>query len=455
MNDWNACVSQRLDGFVNRLFQWMRIKSISADSAYRRDIDAAANWLIDAMRPVLGHAETVSDFGLPLAIGRTERRTDRPTILIYGHYDVQPADRADGWSTDPFEPTCIDGKLVGRGACDNKAPVMMILAALELLRERGELPINVIMLIEGEEETSGHGVLKYVEAHRDELSPDLIVLSDTGGFSADRPAITYGTRGIVYKEIELIGPARDVHSGSFGGIVIDPNMALAKLLAQLIDGSGRLTIDGLYDTVQPIADDEHRQLASLNWNANEICSSLATPSLIGEANYLPLERLGCRPSITINGIWGGYTGEGSKTVLPARAHAKLSVRIVPNQSADVVSSQIDAALRKLVDPRVTLNIKTFGTADPFLGRRTGPAIDAATAAVTDAFGVAPAMLREGGTLPILAFFQKHLTDNTLPLGFSRPDCGAHGPNEYFHLDDFRRGIATFAALFSQLGSTLR
>jgi acetylornithine deacetylase/succinyl-diaminopimelate desuccinylase-like protein len=455
MSDWNARVSERLDDFVARLFQWMRMRSISADPAYRAEIDAAAAWLVEAMRPVLGHAETVSEFGLPLAIGRTERRGDRPTVLVYGHYDVQPADRADGWSTDPFEPACIDGRLVGRGASDDKAPVMMILAALELLRERGELPVNVIMLIEGEEECSGHGVLKYVEAHRESLSPDLIVLSDTGGFSADRPAITYGTRGIVYKEIELVGPARDVHSGSFGGIVVDPNMAMAKLLAQLIDDSGRLNIAGLYDAVRPIGDDEHRQMAALNWNANDVCQSLATPSLIGESEYLPLERLGCRPSITINGVWGGYTGEGSKTVLPARAHAKLSVRLVPDQSAEVVSAQIDAALRSLVDPRVTLNIKTFGTADPFLGRRTGPAIDAATAAITEAFGVAPAMLREGGTLPILAFFQKHLTDNILPIGFSRPDCGAHGPSEYFHRDDFRRGIATFATLFSTLGSTLR
>lgn len=439
-------VDKNIDRFLHRLLALLRIPSVSADPTCYEHIDRAATYLADYLNDLLGDVNVDRQFGHPIITAQSPPDPDKPTVLFYGHYDVQPAEPADGWHTDPFQPVLQNGKITGRGAADNKGPVVMALAAVEILKHAGPLPVHVKVILEGEEEASGQAIFKYVETHRQRLACDLLLICDTGGFAPGRPAISYGARGLVYKQIDMVGPNQDLHSGSFGGVVPNPAAALVDLLARLIAPDGKIAIAGLYDRVRPIDPDEHDQFAALPYDVDQLRQRFDLNDLAGETEFLPLERLGCRPNLAINGLAGGYTGEGPKTVLPSRASAKISIRLVPDQRAADVSEQLDHTIRTLADPAVTTTITTMGLADPYLGPRTGPAIDAACHAIRHAFGQPPALLREGGTLPILASFKQHLTESILPIGFSRPDCSAHGPNEYFHLDDFRRGICALCRL---------
>ncbi|NLX06969.1 MAG: M20 family dipeptidase [Phycisphaerae bacterium] len=451
MTDFAQQVNQRFEEFQARLLEFLRFRSVSADRALHGEVAAAARWLADYLHELLGHAEIHDGLGLPLIYAQTEQDPDKPTVLFYGHYDVQPAHREDGWATEPFEPTMVDGRIVGRGTADDKAPIILYLSAVQLLREQGALPVNLKVIFEGEEESTGEAIFKFVEGRRDHLACDLLISTDAGGFAPGRPAITYGTRGIVYKQIDVTGPNQDLHSGTFGGLVPDPGAALVSVLGRLIGPDGRIDVPGLYDRVRPIASEEHEQFLSLDFGEEDLCRRLEVEGLAGEPEFLPVERLWCRPSLTINGLVGGYTGEGPKTVLPSKASAKLSVRIVPDQTPQEISALLDRRILDLADRRVRTTVQTLGLAEPYLGPRTGPAVAATFKAVLGAFGIEPAMVREGGTLPIMPFFARKLTERILLLGFTRPDCGAHGPNEYFHIDDFRRGIHAVALLLEELG----
>jgi len=450
MTEFDVLVERRLAEFLDRLFSLLRIRSVSADPGYRDQVNQCAEWLAGYLKQLLGHAEVIGDFGLPLVYAHSQHEPTKPTVLFYAHYDVQPAKMADGWSADPFEPGVVDGKIIARGAADDKGPMMMVLSAIELLNELGSLPVNFKVIVEGEEEASGDAIFKFVESHRRRLGCDVLVLCDTGGFGQDQPAITYGTRGIVYKQIDMVGPNRDLHSGAFGGIVANPAQALVSLLGRLVDAGGRINVPGFYDRVRPIEPEEHEQIAALPYDEGQVARQLELKALSGESDFLPLERLGCRPDLSVNGIVSGYTGEGPKTVLPSSASAKISARIVPDQRAAEVSELLDRTILALADPGVTTMIKTMGLADPYLAPRTGPVIDAACRVIRDAFGTAPALVREGGTIPILPFFKDKLTSTILAMGFARPDSAAHGPNEYFHIDDFRRGICAICSLFGEL-----
>lgn len=451
MADFGELVAGRVDRILDTLFELLRFKSVGADPSCHDQVRRCADWLVAYLHDLLGCAEADDSFGLPVIYAASEPDPARPTVLIYGHYDVQPAKVEDGWSCDPFEPVIVDEKIVARGAADNKGPLMVYLGALELLKTLGPLPVNVKVLLEGEEESAGEAIFKYIDANRHEkLKCDFILNSDAGGFGSGRPAITYGTRGMVYKQIDLVGANRDLHSGGFGGIVPNPAEALVHLLAGLVERDGKINVPGLYDKVRPIDPDEHEQTACLPRTADEYLGDVEIKDLTGEKQFLPMERLWCRPNLCINGIVTGYTGAGPKTVLPARASAKLSVRIVPDQQPKEISELLDRAIRDLADPAVTIDIQTMGLADAYLGARTGPLIDAACEASLEATGHKPAMVREGGTLPILPFFQRTLCANILALGFTTPDCGAHGPNEFFNVRDFRQGIQTVGLFYQHL-----
>jgi acetylornithine deacetylase/succinyl-diaminopimelate desuccinylase-like protein len=450
MPDLAALVNERIDSFLGTLFCLLRFKSVSADPLCRQEISRCSDWLVDYLKKLLGHAEANTDYGLPVVYAETPAAPDRPTVLLYGHYDVQPAQSDDGWTTDPFEPQLIDGRMVARGIADNKGPLMVYLSALELLKPLGPLPVNVKVILEGEEESAGDAIAKYIEAHREKLRCDLIISTDAGGFGRGRPALTYGYRGMVYKQIDVVGPNQDLHSGSFGGIVPNPAQALVRILDRLVEPDGKINVPGLYDKVRPIDPEEHERIAALPRTTEQYLGGIKVKGLAGESEFLPMERLWCRPNLCINGIVSGYTGAGAKTVLPARASAKFSVRIVPDQQPEEVSELLDRAILDLADPAVDVTIQTLGTAEPFLGLRTGPAVDAACRASQEVAGVEPARVREGGTVPIMAFFKRHLTGNILALGFTTPDCGAHGPNEFFNLADFRQGIQIVGLMLNYL-----
>jgi len=452
MPEYDDLVRERSERFLGLLFELIRLKSVGADPQCRDEMIRCADRLVGFLNDLLGHAEKDDSFGLPLVYGETPP-TDKPTVLLYGHYDVQPAAMADGWSSEPFEPVVRDGRILGRGTADNKGPLIIYLSAIELLKSLGPLPVNFKVLVEGEEESGGDAIFRFIETNRDRLRCDLVISTDAGGFRPGQPAIACGTRGLVYKQIDITGANQDLHSGTFGGIIPDPVAVLSSILAGLVEPSGKINVPGLYDKVRPIEPDEHEQIAKLPYDTEQLCRRFGLKQLAGEKEFLPLERLGCRPHLSVNGIVGGYTGAGPKTVLPDRASAKLSVRIVPDQEPEEISELLDRRIRALADPAVKIEISTLSLADPYLGPRAGPAVDAARKACVESFGIGPAMLREGGTLPILPFFKKQLTENILVLGFTRPDCSAHGPDEYFHIDDFQRGIKTACLLYQYLGES--
>jgi len=451
MSQLKAHVQRNLDLYLSRLYEYLRFPSVSADPARRSDIAACARWLADYLGELLGEVEVNDRFGLPVVRAATKRDPAKPTVLLYGHYDVQPARVEDGWRTPPFEPTLVDGRIIGRGAADNKGPLLTYLFGLELAKRQGELPVNLIVLVEGEEESTGQALGRFIAANRSRLTAEAILNTDSGGLLPARPALTYGTRGIVYKQIDLEGANQDLHSGAFGGLVPNPAEALVHLLGELAGSDGRINIPELYDRVRPIDPDEHQQFLELEYDIEGLKTRFDLRELAGETEFLPVERLWCRPNLCINGLVGGYTGEGSKTVLPSRASAKFSVRIVPDQDPGEVSDLIDRRLNELADPGVKMTIRTLGLAEPYLGPRTGPLVEAARSACREAGGVEPATIREGGTIPILRELEQAISPNILMLGFSRPDCGAHGPGEYYHLDDFALGIETVALLIAKLG----
>lgn len=454
MNEYRQRIERCHDDFLQKLITVLKFPSVSADPAFDRDLRACADWVSDYLRNIGGSVEQIHDYGRPIVYAEFAAGAGKPTVLLYGHYDVQPANDRSLWPQDPFEPRIDGRRLVARGASDNKGPFMAYLAALEVCRAAGRLPVNVKIVLEGEEESSGRAIFDLVEKQTARLKCDLVVSTDASGFFPGQPAITYGTRGLVYKQIDLYGPRQDLHSGSFGGAVQNPASALALMLGSLFDANGHINIPGIYDKVRPLGADERQGFRELEFNEQDYCAGLGISRTISEPGFSPVEQLWCRPNLAVNGFMSGYTGEGAKTVLPATAMAKLSMRLVPDQDPEEISALMDAHLKRICPPGVRMEITNLGMAEPFLGPREGPAVDAATAAIEKAFGARPAFIREGGTLPIMAHFKEYLTENILIIGLTRPDSGAHGPNEYFHLDDFGRGIEMCCVLFEQLAERL-
>lgn len=448
-------LNQNKSRFVSELCEYVRFPSVSAQPQHRSDLQACARWVVEQCRQIGLQARLCSTPGHPIVVAKTPRaRTNglrRPHFVVYGHYDVQPPEPLDLWKSPPFEPRISNGVLYGRGACDNKGQNLAHLKAVEAYLKTGtKLPCDLTFVIEGEEEVGSSSLASFLRAHRAELACDAIVISDTGMPSLKYPALTYALRGIVAFQVTLHGPSRDLHSGIFGGTVDNPAMALCQLLGQLRDKNGHVTIPGFYDGVQPLSAYERKQFAQLPFNARDYQKLLGVPKLFGERGFTPIEQRSTRPTFEINGLTSGYQGEGSKTIVPAWARAKISVRLVPNQDPDQVMKRIRQHLEKLCPPTVRLEIKSGHGAEPYLVSPTGPQAQAALRALKFAFGCEPVLIREGGSIPIVNDFKKILRADALMVGLSLPDDNAHSPNEKFNLTCFAKGQVMSAYLWQEL-----
>jgi acetylornithine deacetylase/succinyl-diaminopimelate desuccinylase-like protein len=448
-------LSQHESRFVTELCDYVRFPSVSAQPQHRSDMQACAKWVVERCRQIGLEARLCSTPGHPIVIARTPRAKakgrPRPHFVVYGHYDVQPPEPLDLWKSPPFEPQVRNGALYGRGACDNKGQNLAHLKAVEAYLKTGtELPCDLTFVIEGEEEVGSTSLASFLRAHRSDLACDAIVISDTGMPSLRHPALTYGLRGIVAFEVTLHGPSRDLHSGIFGGTVDNPAMALCQLLGQMRDKNGRVTVPGFYEEVQPLSAYERKQFARLPFKARDYQKLLGVSQLFGERGFTPLEQRSARPTFEINGLTSGYQGEGSKTIVPAWARAKVTVRLVPNQDPDQVMKRIRQHLEKRCPPTVSLEIESAHGAEPYLVSPTGPQAQAALRALKSAFGCEPVLVREGGSIPIVNEFKKILRADALMVGLGLPDDNAHSPNEKFDLRCFTKGQLMSAHLWQEL-----
>jgi acetylornithine deacetylase/succinyl-diaminopimelate desuccinylase-like protein len=448
-------LEQNQSRFVSELCEYLRFPSVSAQPKHRSDMHACAGWVVKHCRQIGLEARLCSTPGHPIVVAKTPRLKPksrrRPHFVVYGHYDVQPPEPLELWKSPPFEPRIADGVLYARGASDNKGQNLAHLKAVEAYLKTGtELPCEITFVIEGEEEVGSSSLASFLRRRRAELACDAIVISDTGMPTPKHPALTYALRGIIGFEVTLHGPSRDLHSGIFGGTVDNPAMALCQLLGQLRDKHGRVTIPGFYEGVQPLSAYERKQFGRLPFNPKEYKKFLGVPRLFGERGFTPLEQRSTRPTLEINGLTSGYQGEGSKTIVPAWARAKITVRLVPNQEPARVMKRIDRHLKKLCPPTVRLEVECGHKAEPYLVSPTGPQAQAALRALKVAFGCEPVLIREGGSIPIVNEFKKILHADSLLLGLALPDCNAHSPNESFHLNCFTKGQLMAAHLWQEL-----
>ncbi len=438
--------------FVDELSELLRIPSVSADSTHRADVRRAADWVAQQFQQLKFQVEVISTAGNPIVYAETPPVPGAPVALVYGHYDVQPPDPLNEWHSPPFEPTIRDGNIVARGATDDKGQMLTHIKSTEAwIRTEGRLPLQLKFLIEGEEEVGSENLAPFIAANKDKLKCDVVVISDTSQFGPGQPAITYGLRGIAYYELRLTGPKQDLHSGTFGGGVTNPANTLVKMLAALIDEQGRIQVPGFYDEVVPLTDREREEYAKLPFDEAEFQQKLGVTGVTGEEGYTTLERRSARPTFDINGLWSGYQGEGAKTVLPARAGAKFSFRLVPNQDPQKLTAALDAMLRAMCPPGITLELIDFHGAPGVVVPLDSPFVAAAGQAITAGFGRAPVFIREGGSIPVVATFHDQLGVDTLLLGWGLDDDNTHSPNEKFSLADFQRGITASAHLWQHLG----
>ncbi len=439
--------------FEEQLKAFLRIPSVSAQPAHDADTRKAAEFVRDDFRAIgLEHVELIETAGHPLVYAEGPQVPGRPTVLIYGHYDVQPPEPLEPWTTDdPFEPVVRDGNIIARGATDDKGQMFTHLKAAEgWLKAGGGLPVNVKFLIEGEEEVGGANLAAYVAANADRLACDYAVISDTSQFAPGIPAITYGLKGMAYFELTVHGAKADLHSGMFGGTVANPLNALAEILASLKGPDGRVRIDGFYDSVRPLESWERAEFAKLPFSDADFLAQLGAPSLEGEAGYSTLERRWARPTCDVHGLFGGYAGPGPKTVLPRMAGAKLSFRLVPDQAPQAVAAQFRAHVARVTPPGVTVEVIEHHGAPAVLIGVDSPGVRAASRAIEAGFGTPPVFMREGGSIPVVALLKEHLGIDTLLLGWGQNDDNLHGPDEKFSLADYHRGIKASAHLLAEL-----
>ena len=441
--------------FIDELCQYVRFPSVSAQAPHRSDLKACADWLVEHCRQIGLEAQLCPTQGHPIVLAKTPRPKPspgrRPHFVVYGHYDVQPPEPFELWKSAPFEPRIAGRSLFARGASDNKGQNLAHLKAVEAYLKTGtELPCDLTFLIEGEEEVGSKSLESFLKERRQELHCDAVVISDTGMPSPQFPALTYALRGIIGFEIILHGPARDLHSGIFGGTVDNPAMALCQLLAQLRDKNGRVAVPGFYDEVLPLSAYEKKQFARLPFNARQYQKFLGVPKLFGERGATPLEQRSARPTFEINGLTSGYQGEGGKTIVPAWARAKITARLVPNQAPARIRALVEKHLRKLCPPTVRLELKAGHGAEAYLVSPTGAQAQAALRALRLAFNREPVLLREGGSIPIVNDFKKVLRADSLLLGLALPDDNAHSPNEKFDLDCYAKGQRMSAFLWQEL-----
>lgn len=443
-------MSQIPDSVVH-LLELIRFPSVSTQPEHAPDLMACAQWLANHMTQIGLSAAIHPTAGHPIVVARTPVDPAKRTVLIYGHYDVQPAEPLEEWKSPPFEPEIREGRIWARGSTDNKGQIFAHLTGVaETLAREGTLPVNLIFLIEGEEEVGSTHLEEFLRTHRDELKCDIIAISDTGMAAHDYPTLTYALRGITALEFTVRGPALDLHSGVYGGAVANPVTAAARLVATLHDADGRVAIPGFYDDVAPLEEWERAAAIESPITDAAFLEQTGSPALFGEAGYNSVERVGARPTAEVNGIGGGYQGIGTKTVLPREAFVKLTFRLVNNQNPDHILDLAEAHLRKHCPPGVTLEIERGHSGLPYVFYPNSPDGEAAQAALAEVFGKKAVLTREGGSIPIVTTFKQVLGVDTLLVALASPDCQAHSPNENFPLENFEKGIALNQALLRHL-----
>jgi len=438
--------------YLSELFDFLRIPSISTNKENQDDVKRCAQWVADHMRAVgLQNIQIFPTPGHPIVYAEWTRADGRPTVLLYGHYDVQPVDPVELWTSPPFEPTIRNGNLYARGSADDKGQVFVHLKGVEAyLKNTGALPCNLKILIEGEEEVGSAHLEDFLKEHKEMLKADLVLISDSSMFARGVPSITYGLRGLTYMEVEVIGPNRDLHSGTFGGSIHNPIQALSEMIASLHDKNGRVAIPHFYDDVRPLTKKERAAFRKLPFNEKRYAKELGVPAVYGEKGYSSLERVWARPTLECNGIWGGFTGEGAKTVLPAKATAKISMRLVPDQKSDKIAALFEKHIKRIAPKTVRVNVRKLHGGEASLTPIDSPGVAAGVEALRKAFGKKPLYQREGGSIPIVEQFKRLLGLDTVLLGFGLPDENAHAPDEHLNLDNFFGGIRTSVHFFNEL-----
>lgn len=443
MQAWKDYQEQHKDRFLSELLELLRIPSVSARSEHKEDMQRCAE--VVKQRLLEAGADTVEIYttpGHPVVYGEKMIDAAKPTVLVYGHYDVQPADPLELWHSAPFEPTIKDGKIFARGACDDKGQFYMHVKALETLVQTNSLPVNIKFIIEGEEEIGSANLGDFIKANKALLKADVILISDTAMLSIETPSIDVGVRGLSYIEVEITGPNRDLHSGVYGGAVANPITILAHMITSLHDENNHITIPNFYDDVVESTPAERTELAKAPYNETEYKEELGVSELWGEKGYSSSERTGIRPTLELNGIWGGYTGEGSKTVLPSKAHAKISCRLVPNQKHEKMTELLINHLKKIAPPYVTVKAEPHHGGDPYMTPVDSIEYRAAAKAIETSFGKLPIPVRGGGSIPITALFEAELGCKVVFLGFGLDSDNLHSPNEKYDLANFYKGIET-------------
>jgi acetylornithine deacetylase/succinyl-diaminopimelate desuccinylase-like protein len=442
------------DRYLAELKDFLAIPSISALPQHAADVRKCAEWTADAMRKVgLENVRLIETKGNPVVYGDWLHAAGAPTILFYGHYDVQPVDPVELWTSPPFEATVRDGEIYARGAADDKGQVFMHLKAIEAhLKNGGTLPVNIRLIVEGEEEVGSANLDEFVRGNKSQLAADVVVISDSAMFDRGVPSICYSLRGLVYCQIDLRGTKSDLHSGVFGGAVVNPNMALAQMLAQMKDRGGRIKVPHFYDEVRALSDEERAAWKKLPFNEKKYRKDLGAPKLFGESGYTTLERVWGRPTLEINGMIGGFTGEGAKTVIPAVSMAKVSMRLVPDQDPDKIFQLFEEYVRKIAPKSVEVKVSRLHGGKPWLTAYDSPYVQAAGRAIEKGFGRAPVFCREGGSIPVVSTFQEELGLPSVLFGVGLPDENAHAPNEKLDVDNFHNGIVASAILYSEIAA---
>ncbi len=443
----------RREAQLAELLTFLRIPSISAVPERRADVRRAAGFVAEALASLGLSVELHETDGHPLVYAESARQPGRPTLLFYGHYDVQPAQKSDGWATEPFEPVVKAGAVYARGASDDKGQLFCHIKALEAYRRCGVAwPVNVKFIVEGEEECGGHGVYGFTEQNAAKLACDAVVVSDTSFYDARTPAMGYSLRGLSYMEVHVRGPKNDLHSGSYGGTVQNPANALCNIVAALKDGVGHVLVPGFYDDVLPLSHDERAGFRALNYADATLLAETGAPAPYGEEGYSTLERMWVRPTCDVNGMVSGYTGAGAKTIIPATATAKISMRLVPQQDPEKIARAFQDYVAQVAPPGVEVEVVNLHNAGPVRIPRDNAMVNAGLLALERGFGVRPVFIGEGGSIPIVATFQACLGAPVLLLGYGRPDDGIHSVNEKFNLEQFWGGIRTTAHLLQTVVS---
>lgn len=445
-------IAANANRFENELKDFLRIPSISAQSQHAGDMQQAAEFVRDQLADAGLDAQIIPTEGHPIVYAEWLGAEGAPTALVYGHYDVQPPDPLEDWVSPPFEPTVRDGHIYARGATDDKGQFYTHVKSVEAwMKTADRLPVNVKFVIEGEEEIGGLNLERFLAEQSEKCRCDVAVISDTSQYAPNMPAITYGLRGVFACEATLTGPKQDLHSGMFGGSVANPINALADIVGRLHDDDGRVQIPGFYDDVVPLSDEERRRLAALPFDESAYLQVLGMDATWGEAGYTTLERRWARPTCDVNGIYGGYQGEGPKTIVPMKAIAKITCRLVPDQDPAKLTGALEQFFREHLRPGLRLDFKPQHGGRPLVFETDSPYMQAARAAIEQSFGVEPVLIREGGSIPVVASFKELLGVDTLLLGWGQDTDNLHSPNERFSLQDFHRGIKASAALWGELG----